>query len=227
MKRTYNENRHYNEGRTYTETRTSRARAITAMKKRKAARTRRVIFTSIAATLAIALVAGVGIIGYNLVSNTTANVAPTATVMKLADNNTSAAAVTATQAPAADSQSSAQAQTSQDDQSAQPAASGSIQDGVYIDNNHPAPANTGTPAHVYAYGKTNASGDFTWDYNATNGNFVLACNYDFSANQYDFIFYGKAPGTSQVTLTHSDMNGAIVTEQHTVTVDNDLNVTVD
>lgn len=248
MKRTYNENRHCNEERIYSVSRTGRARAITAMKKRKAQRTRRIVFTSVAATLALALIAGIGIIGFNMAHVSTAQpAAAPAAALKLSDNSATAAQSTATpvaqtaNTSSSDTQSAQisqtdtqSAQTSQTDtQSAQtsqsadqPSSSGTVSGGVYIDKNHPAPANTGTPAHLYAYGKTNASGDFTWDYSAANGNFTLACNYDFSANQYDFIFYGAAPGTSIVSLSHSDMSGAIVTEQHTVTVDNGLNVIV-
>lgn len=95
---------------------------------------------------------------------------------------------------------------------------------VYKDTKRQAPDKTGTPAHYYTNGKT--SYGFNWDYDADNGNIVVKCDYNFNQQQYDFTFYGTTPGTSHVTLYYYTSDTNKVPVNLTVTVDNDLNVTV-
>lgn len=95
---------------------------------------------------------------------------------------------------------------------------------VYKDTKRQAPKKTGTPAHYYANGKT--SYGFNWDYDADNSNFVVKCDYNFNQQQYDFTFYGTAPGTSHVTLYYFTSDDNKVPVNLTVTVDSNLNVTV-
>lgn len=97
-------------------------------------------------------------------------------------------------------------------------------DRVYKDTKRQAPDKTGTPAHYYANGKTTYG--FNWDYDADNGNFVVKCDYNFNQQQYDFTFYGTAPGTSHVTLYYYTSDTNKVPVNLTVTVDSNLNVTV-
>lgn len=94
---------------------------------------------------------------------------------------------------------------------------------VYMDVKRLAPATTGTPLHYNANGKT--SYGFDWTYSADNGNFVLACNYNFNRQQYDFSFYGVTPGTAHVTLYYNTDDGVQVPVNLTVIVDDNLNVT--
>ena len=96
-------------------------------------------------------------------------------------------------------------------------------DRIYIDTKRQAPAVTGTPLHFYANGKT--SYGFDWDYNTDNANFVLRCDYNFNAQQYDFQFYGVTPGTANVTLYYFTADGVKIPVNMTINVDNDLNVT--
>ena len=95
---------------------------------------------------------------------------------------------------------------------------------IYVDTKRTAPEKTGTPAVYYAYGKT--SYGFDWDYKADNGNFVLNGGYNFDQQQYIFTFYGTTPGVSHVTLYYNTDDNTQVPVNLTVTVDNDLNVSV-
>ena len=95
---------------------------------------------------------------------------------------------------------------------------------VYKDTKRQAPDKTGTPAHYYANGKT--SYGFNWDYDTDNGNFVVKCDYNFNQQQYDFTFYGTAPGTAHVALYYYTSDTNKVPVNLTVTVDSNLNVTV-
>lgn len=79
---------------------TDRARAITAMKKRKAARNRKIVIGTVAATLAIAIIAGVSVLGVMLVNNNSHQMTAPATVTKLSMTAPTDQAGTATQAPA-------------------------------------------------------------------------------------------------------------------------------
>ena len=94
---------------------------------------------------------------------------------------------------------------------------------IYIDTKRVAPANSGTPYHFYANGKT--SYGFDWTYKADNLNFLLRCDYNFNQQQYDFQFYGVTPGTSHVTLYYNTDDNVQVPVNLTVTVDDALNVT--
>ena len=94
---------------------------------------------------------------------------------------------------------------------------------IYIDTKRVAPANSGTPYHFYANGKT--SYGFDWTYKADNLNFLLRCDYNFNQQQYDFQFYGVTPGTSHVTLYYNTDDNVQVPVNLTVTVDSALNVT--
>ncbi|MBQ9516298.1 MAG: hypothetical protein IJR57_09340 [Ruminococcus sp.] len=94
---------------------------------------------------------------------------------------------------------------------------------VYMDVKRLAPEKTGNALHYNANGKT--SYGFDWTYSADNGNFVLACNYNFDRRQYDFSFYGVTPGTAHVTLYYNTDDNVKVPVNLTVIVDNDLNVT--
>ena len=138
------------------------------------------------------------------------------------------------------------AQTAQDDQTtkAQPQSNSSQSDNstasktdgsedkidtvngerIYRDTKRQAPDQTGTPAHYYANGKT--SYGFQWDYDTDNGNFVVKCDYNFDQQQYDFTFYGTAPGTAHVTLYYYTSDSNKIPVNLTVTVDDDLNVSV-
>ena len=222
---------------------TEKARAIT---KRKAKKQNIII-----ATAAIALVAvistGFIIFGAMNAQPKVANTSPT-TVSAKADKaaqTTQKSAQTATQAPAQKTQTTtAQPAATQKSQtaSAQNTAKATTQttaqkateaqdkiekingERVYIDTKRKAPEKTGTPAHYYANGKT--SYGFDWDYSADNSNFVLSCNYNFDKQQYDFSFYGTKAGTSHVTLYYFTADNVKVPVSLTVTVDNNLNVSV-
>ena len=78
---------------------TDRARAITAMKKRKAARNRKIAIGTVAAALAVVIIAGAAILGTSLIKNNNQMTAP-ATVTKLAVTDPTTQVNTATQAPA-------------------------------------------------------------------------------------------------------------------------------
>ena len=217
-----------------------RARAITKAKARK---------TNILLTIAafgLAAVIGVSVSAFSLFNNQsvkTPAITPTTVAMQANENkaaqNTKQESQTATQAP--DDERTA-VQTAQDDSSTQTQAAQSddqqtAQDNssedridvingerVYIDTKRPAPEHTGTPATYYANGKT--SYGFDWDYDADNGNFVLNGGYNFDQQQYIFTFYGVTPGVSHVTLYYNTDDNTQASVNLTVTVDNDLNVTV-
>ncbi len=94
---------------------------------------------------------------------------------------------------------------------------------VYMDVKRLAPEGTGSPAHFYANGMT--SYGFDWNYKADNSNFVLACNYNFDRQQYDFTFYGTQPGVAHVTVYYNTGDNVQVPVQLTINVDDNLNVT--
>lgn len=94
---------------------------------------------------------------------------------------------------------------------------------IYMDTKRLAPENTGAPAHYYANGKT--SYGFDWTYNTDNSNFVLACNYNFAKQQYDFTFYGTKEGKANVTVYYNTDDNTKVPVQLTINVDSNLNVT--
>ncbi|MBR1532860.1 MAG: hypothetical protein IJ639_00720 [Ruminococcus sp.] len=93
---------------------------------------------------------------------------------------------------------------------------------VYMDTKRLAPENTGNPAHFYANGAT--SYGFDWNYSADNSNFVLACNYNFDQQQYDFTFYDTQEGTAHVTVYYNTGDNVQVPVQLTIYVDANLNV---
>ena len=97
-------------------------------------------------------------------------------------------------------------------------------DRVYIDTKRTAPATTGNSADYIVHGKT--SYGFDWNYNADNSNFVIRCDYNFNKEQYDFHFYGTAPGTAHVTLLYNTDDNTQVPVPLTVTVDDGLNVSL-
>lgn len=92
---------------------------------------------------------------------------------------------------------------------------------IYIDTKRQAPDNTGTPAHFYANGKT--SYGFDWTYDADNNNFVIRCDYNFDEQQYDFQFYGTAPGTANITVWYNTDDNTQVPVNLTLNVDDSLN----
>ena len=96
---------------------------------------------------------------------------------------------------------------------------------VYIDKKHTAPENTGSSGYYTAYGSS-PEGGFNWNYDADNGNFTVACNYNFDQHQYGFTFYGVSPGTANVTLYYYDTAGNWTPVNLTVNVDDNLNVSV-
>ena len=97
-------------------------------------------------------------------------------------------------------------------------------DRVYIDTKRTAPATTGNSADYIVHGKT--SYGFDWNYNADNSNFVIRCDYNFNKEQYNFHFYGTAPGTAHVTLLYNTDDNTQVPVPLTVTVDDGLNVSL-
>ena len=228
---------------------TERARAITAMKKRKAARNRKIAIGTVAATLAIAIIAGVAILGTSLIKTNNQMTTPI-TVTKLAVTDPTTQVNTATQAPADTSSQQSVDSTpadnnnnnavsdnnnnSSDQQQAQPEEtsqsedkgySGGISaDGVIYDQRHEVPQGTGTPLHIYETGKK-SGGNYDWDYDSDNGNISVCCNYNTTNNQYDFIIYGKAQGTAHITLYYAVSDTAMVPVPVTVNVDANLNVT--
>lgn len=94
---------------------------------------------------------------------------------------------------------------------------------IYMDTKRLAPENTGNPAHFYANGAT--SYGFDWNYKTDNVNFVIACNYNFAKQQYDFTFYGTQAGTSHITVYYNTADNVQVPVQLTINVDANLNVT--
>lgn len=242
-------NTNMNMNRRYNRRSTEKARAVTKAKARKTN-----ILLAVTA-FGLAAVIGAGAFAFTLLNGnnvkTAADTTPTAVVMKADANkavpNTKQEAQTATQAPQTGDdqtavqpvqnnveQTSVQAQPAQSDtQSKQNATEAQQDDGsiktvngerVYVDNKRTAPEKTGTPAAYYANGKT--SYGFDWDYSADNGNFVLNGGYNFDQQQYIFTFYGSAPGVSHVTLYYNTDDNHQNSVDLTVTVDNDLNVSI-
>ena len=231
---------------------TERARAVTKAKAKK----QRIVITSIACTLVIAIAATFAVMGFSNNNVKTADTAPTS-VTKMINTDLAAAKADKTDTKKDNTANTTAGQSAQSVQTAQPAvqqtavqpavvqtndnsvsqpasqsATEASQDRidningerVYIDTKRTAPDVTGTPAHYYAYGKT--SYGFDWNYNADNGNFVLRCDYNFDQQQYDFQFYGTAPGTANVTLYYNTDDNTQVPVQLTVNVDSDLNASI-
>lgn len=217
---------------------TDRARAITAMKKRRAARNRKIVITSVAATLAIALIAGVSVLGFHLVNNNSAPATTPTTVTKLAMTDPTTQTGSATQAPTENNNTAVSdnntGSNNTDNQQAQPAenqgsedkgySGGVSSDGIIYDQRHEVPEGTGTPLHVYETGKK-SGGNYDWDYDTDNGNISICCNYNTTNNQYDFIIYGKAEGTAHISLYYAASDTTMVPVPVTVNVDANLNVT--
>lgn len=225
---------------------TERARAITAMKKRKAAKNRNIVIVAVAGILAVAIVVGVGVLGTSLIKNNNQPAAPT-TVTKLAMTDPTTQAGSATQAPtdapakqntpaqnnntavsdnntgSSDTQQQAQAATEASKSDDKPYSGGVSSDGIIYDQRHEVPKGTGTPLHYYATGKT--SGGYDWDYTADNSNVSVCCNYNTNTNQYDYILYGRAQGTTHMTLYYYADDNTKVPVSLTLNVDKDLNVT--
>ena len=231
---------------------TEKARAITKRKAKK----QNIIIATVAIALVAVISTGFIIFGAMNTQPKVANTSPT-TVSAKADKaaqTTQKSAQTATQAPAQKTQTTAAqpaaAQTtaqSNTKSTAQTTAKAATQNNtqpttqkateaqdkiekingerVYIDTKRKAPEKTGTPAHYYANGKT--SYGFDWDYSADNSNFTVSCNYNFDKQQYDFCFYGTNAGTSHVTLYYFTADNVKVPVNLTVTVDSNLNVSVD
>ena len=208
----------------------SRAAAMRArefeMEQRERRKTNGILIGSIALVLVACIAAGVFVYGAFAIQKANSDPAPTTAVSQAADNNTALLANNT----ASDQQTSVQtAQAgSTSGQNIQNTDDPNIKiingDRVYIDTKHPAPANNGTPLHfTNAYGKT--SYGFDWTYNADNSNVSIACNYNFSKQQYDFIIYGAAPGTTHLTLYYNTDDNTQAPVQLTVNVDNNLNAT--
>ena len=174
--------------------------------------------------------------------NTAASVSVSKDADKAAQSPKQADSQTATRAPQDDDQTSAQVVSydtdNNSDQSYAPAqttdnGNSNTQDQskdridtvngerVYIDTKRPAPDNAGTPAHFYANGKT--SYGFDWNYDADNSNFIIRCDYNFDEQQYDFQFYGTAPGTAHITVYYNTDNNTQATADLTLVVDDNLN----
>ena len=226
-----------------------RARAITKAKAKK----QNIIISTTAIALA-AVTAVCFLIFGGAFSPKTANapILPATSVSaakdagKAAQNPNQANTQIATQAPQDDDQTSAQvvsydtdnnsnqsytpAQTSDDNNNnnAQDQSDDNIQivngERVYIDTKRPAPDKSGTPAHFYANGKT--SYGFDWNYDADNSNFVIRCDYNFDEQQYDFQFYGTAPGTAHITVYYNTDNNTQATADLTLVVDDNLNANI-
>ena|GEM_PF-1196988 len=94
---------------------------------------------------------------------------------------------------------------------------------IYMDTKRLAPEKTGNPAHFYANGAT--SYGFDWNYKTDNVNFVIACNYNFAKQQYDFTFYGTQAGVSHITVYYNTADNVQIPVQLTINVDENLNVT--
>ena len=206
---------------------TERARAVTKIKKEKARRSR-IILTSIALSLAVVTAASFlvfGAINNNVRTADTTSAAVTKTI------DTDLAAANASNNDTQTAQPAVQ-QTSVQNQSSQPTDAQQTDDNikiingerVYIDTKRPVPDVTGNPYVYYAYGKT--SYGFDWTYSADNSNFVLRCDYNFDRQQYNFQFYGTAPGTANVTLYYNTDDNTQVPVNMTIVVDDSLNATL-
>ena len=228
-----------------------RERILTAMKRSKA-RSRKFVIGTVAAALVAVIASGAMVFGVMSAPKLTKTAAPTTAIsvkaaapVKAASAKKTAVQQTATQQAATQqvaAQKTAAQQTFQSAPAAQPAQPSTVApapaptqapvkdridnvngERIYIDTKRVAPANSGTPAHYYAYGKT--SYGFDWTYKADNLNFLLRCDYNFNQQQYDFQFYGVTPGTSHVTLYYNTDDNVQVPVNLTVTVDSALNVT--
>ena len=212
---------------------TETARAATKAKARK----QNILFATLSLAL-VAVIAG-GVIAFSALKAQpqTSNTAPTSISAK-ADKAAQGAQTTAAQTAVKTDNGAQKVQTASAQTTAKTTAQATAQkateaqdkiekingERVYIDTKRKAPEKTGTPAHYYANGKT--SYGFDWDYSADNSNFVLSCNYNFDKQQYDFSFYGTKAGTSHVTLYYFTADNVKVPVSLTVTVDNNLNVSV-
>lgn len=208
-----------------------RARAITKAK----AKRQNILVASVAVVLVAAVAASFLIFGAVNAQPKAAGAAPTTAIATSAEANLAngnAALPTAATTDYTQAYTQSDAQQTYEQASVQEAPAQQSEDRidningerVYIDTKRIAPEVTGAPAHYYAYGKT--SYGFDWNYSADNGNFVVACNYNFDQQQYDFTFYGTAQGVSNVTLYYNTDDNVQVPVQLTVNVDSDLNVTV-
>ena len=215
--------------------------------KRSKARSRKFVIGTVAAALVAVIASGAMVFGVMSAPKVTKTAAPTTAIsvkaaapVKAASAKKTAVQQTATQQVAA--QKTAAQQTFQSAPAAQPAQPSTVApapaptqapvkdridnvngERIYIDTKRVAPANSGTPYHFYANGKT--SYGFDWTYKADNINFLLRCDYNFNQQQYDFQFYGVTPGTSHVTLYYNTDDNVQVPVNLTVTVDDALNVT--
>lgn len=225
---------------------TERARMITAKKKASAKKKR--IIVAVAALSLVLVAAGSAILGTVLSKanstdknvtktvNTTAAAAPaqqqnatSAIAQAIDDNNTdnNYGGYTYTQNDNDTNDNGYQAPAAEQN-TEQPQSEEKIEvvngERIFIDTKRTAPEVTGTEAHYYANGKT--SYGFDWTYDTDNSNFVLRCDYNFNQQQYDFGFYGVTPGTAHVTLYYNTSDKVQVPVQLTVTVDDNLNVTI-
>ena len=222
-----------------------RDRMLTAMKKSKA-RSRRFVIGTVAAALVAVIAAGAMVFGVMNAPKLT-NTAPTTAISvkaatpALANNKTAATQPATTAAPAQAAQKSEAQKAFQPAPAAPPTQPSTTApapaptqapvkdridnvngERIYIDTKRVAPANSGTPYHFYANGKT--SYGFDWTYKADNANFRLRCDYNFNKQQYDFQFYGVTPGTSHVTLYYNTDDNVQVPVTMTINVDGNLNV---
>ena len=216
--------------------------------RRMATRRKSMVTNIIVGAVILAIVVAIIVVAVNLInkpkSGDTDPSATAATTATVAQTATAAPSTTATQQP---SQSGAGTQNNQgiSQQETQsvyqnstdvqlPTQTGETTGGytteiingerVNKDNKHKAPETTGSAYHYYLSGGT--SNGYDWNYDADNGNFVLACDYNFDKQQYDFIFYGAAPGTANVNIYYYTADNVMQTASVTVNVDDNLNVTV-
>lgn len=233
-----NNNRNYNNGRNIRRG-SDRARAITKAK----AKRQNIIIGCAAFALVAVTAASFLIYGAFAPKTSTVSTTPTTISMKKDDNKAAQPAKqissqTATQAvqdtqteqtleqSAQNTESTQQAQTADNTQQ-EKKSEDKIEtingERVYIDTKRPVPEGSGTPAHYYANGKT--SYGFNWDYSG-GGNFYIRVDYNFDQQQYDFQFYGTAPGTSTTTIYYFTDDNTKVPVDLTVTVDDNLNVSI-
>ena len=96
---------------------------------------------------------------------------------------------------------------------------------VFIDTKSPVPTNSGNPYAYTAHGKT-SKGGFGWDYKADSLSVLVRCDYNFDREEYNFQCFGVTPGISHVTLMYNTADDVQVPVNLTLSVDNDLNVSV-
>ena len=96
---------------------------------------------------------------------------------------------------------------------------------VFIDTKSPVPTNSGNPYAYTAHGKT-SKGGFGWDYKADSLSVFVRCDYNFDREEYNFQCFGVTPGISHVTLMYNTADDVQVPVNLTLSVDNDLNVSV-